>query len=65
MWQPDRIRVLEEGMLGPAAAMLACQSQHNFFVLTEMLLQLCKEHGINKDGILEDFATQVKMPYLR
>ena len=25
-----------------------------------MLLQLCKEHGINKDGILEDFATQVK-----
>lgn len=28
-------------------------------MLTEMLLQLCKEHGINKDGILEDFATQV------
>jgi hypothetical protein len=40
--------------------MLACQSQHVFFVFTEMLLQLCKEHGINKDGILEDFATQVK-----
>jgi len=47
-------------MLGPAAAMLACQSQHAFSVLTELLLQLCKEHGINKDGILEDFATQVK-----
>ena len=26
---------------------------------TTLLLQLCKEHGINKDGILEDFATQV------
>lgn len=26
---------------------------------TLFLLQLCKEHGINKDGILEDFATQV------
>lgn len=25
-----------------------------------LLLQLCKEHGINKDGILEDFATQVR-----
>ena len=25
-----------------------------------LLLQLCKEHGINKDGILEDFATQVE-----
>ena len=23
--------------------------------------QLCKEHGINKDGILEDFATQVRL----
>jgi tubulin gamma len=25
----------------------------------EFWKQLCLEHGINKDGILEDFATQV------
>lgn len=30
----------------------------------EFWKQLCLEHGINKDGILEDFATQVRTPLL-
>lgn len=29
----------------------------------EFWKQLCLEHGISKEGILEDFATQVKFPF--
>ncbi len=28
------------------------------FVLTHVSAQLCLEHGISKDGVLEDYATQ-------
>ncbi|GJZ36868.1 cellulose synthase A catalytic subunit 3 [UDP-forming]-like protein [Tanacetum coccineum] len=31
----------------------------------EFLKQLCLEHGISKDGILEDFATQVELYLLK
>ncbi len=31
---------------------------HNVLVGQEFWKQLCAEHGINKEGILEDFATQ-------
>jgi hypothetical protein len=30
---------------------------------TEFWKKLCLEHGISKDGILEDFATQVRCKY--
>ena len=30
----------------------------------EFWKQLCLEHGIGKDGLLEDFATQVGLPLL-
>jgi hypothetical protein len=29
----------------------------------EFWKQLCLEHGIGKDGLLEDFATQVRLPH--
>ena len=29
-------------------------------LLTSLSLQLCQEHGISNDGILEDFATQAR-----
>ena len=28
--------------------------------LTDIFVQLCSEHGISKDGMLEEFATQVR-----
>ena len=34
------------------------QSQSNFTVGSQFWQQLCQEHGISKDGNLEDFATE-------
>lgn len=58
MREPDWIGVLEKGThVYVAEARVVDLVQLSSVAI--LLLQLCKEHGINKDGILEDFATQV------
>ncbi len=68
MWKPSGQRVLEEGALHWAsahavplqsfAASLAAAWGVTLHVPT--CLQLCSEHGISKDGMLEEFATLVR-----
>jgi hypothetical protein len=71
MREPSRQRVLEEGEAAGAAGAAACAAKRGALrvgafesaVLTLPLLcatQLCSEHGISKDGMLEDYATQVR-----